>query len=94
MTELEKSGAESPVPLGAFGRSLRIRVSVSIVTLFGWLSFVLLFLAFWEDTFSGAQTAVVLVVSVLAFVAILGVTWASWGMRYGRTARDRAPGGE
>ncbi len=94
MNNLEKSVADTPVPLGTFGRSLRVRVTVSIVTLFGWLSFVLLFLAFWEDTFSGAETAVVLVVSVLAFVAILGVTWASWGMRYGRPAEDQVPRGE
>ncbi len=57
------------------------RVGVSVATVFGLLSFVLLYFGFWAHLFTGFQTAVVLLVSVLVFIGINGATWAGWGAR-------------
>lgn len=58
------------------------RVSVSIVTVFGWVSFLLLYFAFWAGAFSVLQSVVIFVVSILVFVAANGAAWAPWGARY------------
>ncbi|HYK93484.1 MAG TPA: hypothetical protein VEY07_05520 [Thermoplasmata archaeon] len=58
------------------------RVAVSICSVFGLVSFLLLYLAFWATNFNGAQSAVVVIVSILAFVALNGATWASWGIQH------------
>jgi membrane protein YdbS with pleckstrin-like domain len=57
------------------------RVSVSIVTLFGFLISAILWLFFYADNFNVYQNIAVVVVMLLAFVAVMGATWASWGMR-------------
>jgi hypothetical protein len=57
------------------------RVAVSIATTFGWVSFILLYLGFWAHAFRGLQSAVLILVSILVFIAINGATWASWGVR-------------
>lgn len=63
------------------GKTMGWRVSVSIAATFGWLSFILLYFAFWAGTYSTGQTIVVIVVSILVYVGINGATWAPWGMR-------------
>ncbi len=60
------------------------RVAISIVSVFGWLSFVLLYFAFWADGFTGVQSGVLILVSLLVFIAVNGAAWASWGTRYAR----------
>jgi hypothetical protein len=57
------------------------RVAVSIATLFGLVSFVLLYFAFWSGRFSTLQSVVVVIVAILVFVATNGAAWAGWGMR-------------
>ncbi len=58
------------------------RVGVSVVSVFGWLIFILLYFAFWANDFTGLQSAVVVIVSILAFIAMNGAAWASWGARF------------
>lgn len=60
------------------------RVAVSISSFFGWICFLLLYYAFWAGRFSGVQTAVVILVSILVFLAVNGATWAPWGTRQAR----------
>lgn len=57
------------------------RVSVSIVTFFGLVIAVILWLSFYVQKFNVYQNISVIVVILLAFIAIMGATWASWGMR-------------
>jgi Flp pilus assembly protein TadB len=59
------------------------RVSASILTLFGALVAVVLWLSFYEAKFNVYQNIAVVAVIFLSFVAIMGATWASWGLRNG-----------
>lgn len=56
------------------------RVAVSIVTVFGLASFLLLFAAFWAGPFTIFQVVAVCLVAALVFIAINGAAWASWGV--------------
>lgn len=58
------------------------RVATSILTFFGLVSFTLVYLAFWANQFSGLQSAVVIIVALLVFIALNGAAWASWGVRH------------
>ena len=60
------------------------RIAVSIVTFFGLLIFILLYLAFWASLFNGLQSAVVIIAAILVFIAANGAAWASWGVRRAR----------
>jgi VIT1/CCC1 family predicted Fe2+/Mn2+ transporter len=57
------------------------RVGVSIVTFFGAMISVILWLFFYAGSFTVYQNLAVVVVILLAFTAVMGATWASWGMR-------------
>jgi len=59
------------------------RVGVSIVTFFGALIAAILWLFFYAGSFNAYQNLAVVIVILLAFVAVMGATWASWGMRQG-----------
>jgi len=61
------------------------RVAVSLVSVFGLTLVFLIYFAFWNNSFSTLQTAVLVVVAILAFIATNGAAWASWGVRYART---------
>lgn len=63
------------------------RVSVSIVVTFGFITSLIIWALLWARTFTSYQNAATLVVIVMTFVAILGATWAPYGMR--RSARKR-----
>jgi hypothetical protein len=57
------------------------RVGVSIVTFFGATIAVILWLFFYAGSFTPYQNIAVVVVILLAFIAVMGATWASWGMK-------------
>jgi hypothetical protein len=57
------------------------RVGVSIVTFFAAIIAVILWLFFYAGGYNAYQNIAVVVVIFLAFIAIMGGTWASWGMR-------------
>lgn len=68
------------------------RVGLSIVTFFGAMIAVILWLFFYAGTFTVYQNIAVVVVVLLACTAVMGVTWASWGMRQsGRWGRKGPP---
>jgi hypothetical protein len=62
--------------------SLRRRMIVSIAATVGWLSLILLFLAFWTRGFSIFQDIVVVVVSLVILMGTLLATWISFGLRF------------
>ena len=59
------------------------RVSLSIITFFGAMIAVIVWLFFYAGSFSVYQNIAVIVVILLAFIAVMGGTWASCGMRQG-----------
>ena len=63
-------------------KALQWRVVLSIITVFGWLVFLVLWLFFLVSSFSIAQNIAIFVLSLLVLAAILSVTWVTWGLRY------------
>ncbi len=59
------------------------RVSLSIIVSIGWLVFLILWLFFYASDFTVYENIAIVVVSILIMVAILGASWASWGIKYG-----------
>jgi len=57
------------------------RVTASIVTFFGALIAVILWLFFYGGSFNAYQNIAVVIVILLAFIAVMGAIWASWGMK-------------
>jgi hypothetical protein len=70
------------------------RVATSILTVFGLVSFLLVFIAFWSSRFTALQNVVLVLVSILVFIALNGAIWASWGvrqdLRYSSAAKGRS----
>jgi len=66
------------------------RVAVSILTFFGSIIGIILWLFFYAGNFSVYQNIAVIVVILLGFMAVMGAVWASWGMKQ----RNRAEGSE
>jgi hypothetical protein len=60
------------------------RVSVSIIVGVGWLVFLILWVTFYAAAFTLLENLVIVLVSLLIVGAILGASWASWGIKYGR----------
>jgi len=61
-----------------------LRVAISIISVFGIVGFFIVWLFFFADKFSLYQNVAVGLVAVLAFIAIMAASWASWGIKYGR----------
>lgn len=57
------------------------RIAVSILTLFGSLIGIILWLFFYAGNFNVYQNIAIVVVILLSFIAVMGATWASWGMK-------------
>lgn len=66
------------------------RVTASIVTFFGSVIAGILWLFFYASNFNVYQNIAVAVVISLAFIAIMGATWASWGMKQRETAEEKS----
>jgi membrane-bound metal-dependent hydrolase YbcI (DUF457 family) len=57
------------------------RIGVSIVTFFGAIIAAILWLFFYAGNYNAYQNIAVVVVIFLGFIAIMGGTWAPWGMK-------------
>lgn len=57
------------------------RVAVSIVTFFGSVVSGIVWLFFYASSFNVYQNIAAAVVISLIFIAVMGATWASWGMK-------------
>lgn len=60
---------------------LRRRALASLAVCVGWVSFTLLYLAFWAHDFTLFQSIVVALVSLLLLGGILLGAWISYGLR-------------
>jgi hypothetical protein len=67
-----------------FFGSIRRRIVLSLAAMLGWVSFALLFVAFWAHEFSLFQGIVVIVVSLLVLFGLVAGAWISFGMRFAR----------
>jgi hypothetical protein len=67
---------------------LRRAVVASIAAAVAWISFTLLYVAFWAHGFSLFQSIVVIVVSLVILVGIGAAVWVSFGLRWARGAFD------
>ncbi len=65
------------------------RIVVSIILFFGLLIFSIIYVTFIAFSFSLVQKIAVIVVAILIATAILGVMWASWGIRYARECKEK-----
>jgi hypothetical protein len=57
------------------------RVSTSIITAVGWLSFVVIWLFFYADKYSLYQNIGAVILSLIVFIGINGIVWGTWAMR-------------
>lgn len=68
------------------------RAVLSIVAVFGWLVFLVLWLFFLAPGFGLAQNLAVFILSLLIVVALLLVTWVTWALRFPRPMPPQGPG--
>jgi len=61
---------------------LRRAVVASIVAAVSWISFTLLYVAFWAHGFTLFQSIAVIVVSLVILFGTLTAVWASFGLRW------------
>lgn len=59
------------------------RIALSILTFFASIIGIILWLFFYAGNFNVYQNIAVVVVIIIGFVAVMGATWASWGMKQG-----------
>lgn len=57
------------------------RVTLSIVTFFASIATIIVWLFFFAENFNVYQNIVAVVLIILGFVAVMGATWAAWGMK-------------
>jgi hypothetical protein len=65
------------------------RVSLSIIVGIGWLVFLILWFFFYASDYTIYQNIAIILVSILIMSAILGASWASWGIKYGHRFRKK-----
>lgn len=67
------------------------RVGVSILVVFGWLAFVIVWLFFYAGDYDVFQNIAILLVSIIVGIGILAATWATWGIRYASKFGAQSP---
>lgn len=63
-------------------RGMGWRIAVSVLTVFGWLAFAVIWLFFYAGDYSLLKNLGVFILSVLVFIGVNAATWASIGARY------------
>ncbi len=67
------------------------RIAVTILTFFGSIIGIIVWLFFYASQFNIYQNIAIVVVILLGFIAVMGAVWASWGMKQAR--RESKEGG-
>jgi hypothetical protein len=65
----------------SFPEGMGWRVAASIITFFASIIGIILWLFFYAENFNIYQNIAIVVVIFLGFIAVMGATWASWGMK-------------
>jgi VIT1/CCC1 family predicted Fe2+/Mn2+ transporter len=71
-----ETAANNKIPEGMGGR-----VAATILTFFGSIIGIILWLFYYAGNFNVYQNIAIVVVILLSFMAVMGATWASWGMK-------------
>jgi len=56
------------------------RVIGTVIVLFGWLAFIVLYLAFFADNFDFWQRAAIFIASGAIVIAIVAIFWIRWAL--------------
>lgn len=64
-------------------------VVLSIATFFASIAAIIVWLFFYAENFNVYQNIVIVVVIILGFVALMGATWAAWGMKQAERRSER-----
>jgi hypothetical protein len=64
-----------------FQKELMWRVTLTIVSIFGWLIFIVIWLFFLTSGMGLSQNLAVFLVSLLLLTALLTLTWVTWVMK-------------
>ena len=70
---------KNPMETPGFG----LRIGISIIVVFGWIAFIILWFLFGAEGLSIYQNLAVILVSILVGIAVLAASWVSWGIKYG-----------
>src|SRR4030042_3043176 len=76
----EKAVSEIPDFVRTGGFSWRVGLSILIV--FGWLAFLILWLFFYADDYGVFQNIAILLVSIIIGIGMLAALWVTWGLRF------------
>jgi hypothetical protein len=74
-------------PFDTLGR-LRRRLVASIAGIVAWISFTLLYVAFWAPQFTLFQNIVVVIVSLVVLIGGLAVAWITFGLGFAHRWSD------
>lgn len=58
------------------------RVGLTILVVFGWLAFLIVWLFFYAGDYDVFQNIAIFLVSIIVGIGILAAAWATWGIRY------------
>jgi len=61
------------------------RVGLSILVVFGWLAYLIIWLFFYAVDFGVFQNIAIFLVSIIIAIGILASAWATWGIRYAKS---------
>jgi hypothetical protein len=53
------------------------------------LIFAIIYVAFFPSSFSLFQKIAIILVAILMAITVLGVMWASWGIKYGKELKEK-----
>jgi hypothetical protein len=67
--------------LSAMDTQLRGRVAATVIAFFGWLAFIVLYLAFFAGGLDFWQKLAVFIASGSILIAIIAVAWIQWAMK-------------
>ncbi|MGD9535340.1 MAG: hypothetical protein AB7V56_16415 [Candidatus Nitrosocosmicus sp.] len=63
------------------------RVTTSIITFFGSIIGIIIWLFFYAENYTIYQNIAIVVIIFLAFIAVMAATWASWGLKQSREGK-------
>ena len=58
------------------------RVGLSILVVFGWLAFLIIWLFFYAEDYDVWQNIAIFLVSIIVGIGVLAAAWVSWGIKY------------
>lgn len=65
------------------------RVGLSIIVVFGWLAFLIIWLFFYAGDYDVFQNIAIFLVSIIVSIGVLAAAWATWGIKYASKLRGR-----